>query len=351
MLWKAPLRRLERRFPPSEGGALSTRLQGQQRYSTIYPAFFSHTATLFPILLLLDTLVLMRFKADLTLLFAALVWGLGFIAQRTAAVEVGALIFNAARWLLGALIMLPFVRFKLPLDKTAIRWTALGGSLLFLASWLQQAGLETTTAGNAGFITGVYVVLIPILLSLFWKERTPPLIWLAVVLTAVGIYFLSTGGPLKLNQGDLLELMGAFMWALHVIITGKAVKNTPFLSFVVGQYIVCGMLNLFFGLIFQADSIPNLLPNWIAILYLAAISTGVGFTLQAYGQQHAPPADAAIIMSMEAVFSALFGWIFLSENLTLLQLTGCGLILAAIIFSQVLIVRQNHQAAAELLPH
>ncbi len=159
------------------------------------------------------------------------------------------------------------------------------------------------------------------------------------------------GGPIKLNWGDLLELMGAFVWALHVIITGKAVKHTPFLSFVVGQYIVCGVLNLFFGLIFQADSIPGLLPNWIAILYLAAISTGVGFTLQAYGQQHAPPADAAIIMSMEAVFSALFGWIFLNENLTMLQLTGCLLILAAIIFSQVLIVRLNQRINSELLPH
>ncbi len=293
----------------------------------------------------------MRFKADLTLLFAALVWGLGFIFQRTAAVEVGALIFNAARWLLGALIMLPFLRFRIPLNKISLRWTLLGGSLLFLASWLQQAGLETTTAGNAGFITGIYVVLIPILLSLFWKERIPRLIWLAVIITVVGIYFLSTGGPLKLNGGDLLELIGAFVWALHVIITGRAVKNTPFLSFAVGQYIVCGVLNLFFGLIFQADSIPGLLPNWIAILYLAAISTGVGFTLQAYGQQHAPPADAAIIMSMEAVFSGLFGWIFLKENLTLLQLTGCILIMAAIIFSQVLIVRLNHRINSELLPH
>jgi drug/metabolite transporter (DMT)-like permease len=211
--------------------------------------------------------------------------------------------------------------------------------------------LETTTAGNAGFITGIYVVLIPILLSIFWKERVPALIWLAVFVTAIGIYLLSMGGPIRLNQGDFLELLGAVVWAFHVIIIGKAVKETPFLPFVVGQYLVCGILNLIAGLVFQADSIPGLLPNWISILYIAAIATGVGFTLQAFGQQHAPAADAAIIMSMESVFSALFGWILLREQLSWIQITGCALILAAIIFSQVLIVRQNRQVATEPLPH
>jgi drug/metabolite transporter (DMT)-like permease len=293
----------------------------------------------------------MRIKADLTLLLAALVWGLAFIFQRTAAAEVGALIFNAARWLLGALIMLPFLRFKIAFGNGAFKWMLIAGSLLFLASYFQQAGLETTTAGNAGFITGIYVILIPILLSIFWKERVPALIWLAVFMTAVGIYMLSMGGPIRLNKGDLLELMGAFVWAVQVIIIGKAVKETPFLPFVVGQYLVCGILNLIFGLVFQADSIPGLLPNWISLLYLAAIATGVGFTLQAYGQQHAPAADAAIIMSMESVFSAIFGWILLREELSWVQLTGCALILGAIIFSQVLIMKQNKKVATEPLPH
>jgi drug/metabolite transporter (DMT)-like permease len=289
----------------------------------------------------------MRIKADLTLLLVALVWGLAFIAQRTAATEVGALIFNAARWLLAALIMLPFLKFRIPLRNGAFRWMLLAGILLFLESYFQQAGLETTTAGNAGFITGIYVVLIPILLSIFWKERIPALIWLAVIVTAGGIYMLSMGGPIRLNKGDLLELVGAFMIALHVIVTGKAVKNTPVLPFVVGQFLVCGLLNLIFGLIFQADSIPGLLPHWISILYLAAIATCVGFTLQAYGQQHAPPADAAVILSMESVFAAVFGWIILREQLTWIQISGCVLILAAIIFSQVLVMKQNKQVTPD----
>jgi drug/metabolite transporter (DMT)-like permease len=285
----------------------------------------------------------MRLKADLSLLFASILWGFGFIAQRTGAADVGALIYNAARWSLGALIMLPFVRFKLPLTRQTIPWMGLGGIILFAASGLQQGGLATTTAGNAGFITGAYVILIPILLALFWKEKTSKIIWISVLITAAGIYLLSMSGPLKFNRGDGLVLLGSVMWALHVIITGNAVKHMDVLPFVAGQYIVCGLLNLISGLIWQADSIPNLLPNWLGLVYLAVFSTGIGFTLQAYGQRHAPAADAAIIMSMEAVFSAVFGWMLLAEKLDLMQLVGCGLILVAIILSQVVTVHKNNQ--------
>lgn len=281
----------------------------------------------------------MRLKADLTLLFVALVWGLGFIAQRTAAQEIGFLVFNAARWLIGALIMLPLVRFKLEINRKTIPWMAAGGVILFAASGLQQAGLKFTTAGNAGFITGAYVVLIPFLLSIFWKEKITRSIWLAALMTSTGIYLLSSGGKLQFNFGDAIVLAGSFMWALHVIVTGKGVKHVQVLSFVTGQYLVCAFMNLVFGLVLQSESIPALPTAWIEVLYLAVISTGVGFTLQAFGQRHAPPADAAIILSMEAVFSALFGWFFLDERLTLIQAAGCFLIMAAILISQLLLPR------------
>ncbi len=278
----------------------------------------------------------MRLKADLTLFLAALVWGLGFIAQRNAAVEVGAFLFNAARWTLGGLVMLPFIHFNLHLDRKTIPWMAAGGFILFVASGLQQSGLEFTTAGNAGFITGTYVVIIPILLSLFWRERSNWSIWLAAIMTTIGIYMLGSGGVLRFNWGDGIVLIGAVMWALHVIITGKGVKHVQVLPFVTGQFLVCGILNMLFGLTFQRESLPALLPAWPSILYLALISTGVGFTLQAYGQRHAPPADAAIILSLEAVFAALFGWLLLSEKLTLIQAAGCLLIMGAILISQLL---------------
>ena len=173
----------------------------------------------------------MRLKADLTLLLAALVWGLGFIAQRNAALEVGALLFNAARWTLGGLVMLPFIRFNLHLDRKTIPWMAAGGFILFAASGLQQAGLEFTTAGNAGFITGTYVVIIPILLTIFWKERSNWTIWLAAFMTTIGIYMLGSGGVLRFNWGDGIVLIGAVLWALHVIVTGKGVKHVPVSGF------------------------------------------------------------------------------------------------------------------------
>jgi drug/metabolite transporter (DMT)-like permease len=282
----------------------------------------------------------MRIKADLILFLTAVVWGLGFIAQRNGAQQVSPLLFNAARWTLGALVMLPFIKFNLKLNRETIPWMLAVGGLLFAASGLQQAGLKYTTAGNAGFITGAYVVLVPILLSIVWKERIHWTIWVAALMTSIGIYRLSSGGRLSFNFGDAIELVGAVLWALHVIVTGKAVKKIPVLPFVTGQFIVCAVLNTIFGLLLQRDSLPALLPVWPYIVYLAVVSTGIGFTLQAFGQRHAPPADAAIILSLEAVFSVVFGWLLLSENLTTVQAAGCFLIMCAILGSQLISTRK-----------
>lgn len=282
----------------------------------------------------------MRIKADLFLFLTAVVWGLGFIAQRNGALQVSPLLFNAARWTLGSLVMLPLIKFNLKLNRETLPWMLAVGGLLFAASGLQQAGLKYTTAGNAGFITGAYVVLVPILLSIVWKERIHWSIWVAALMTSIGIYMLSSGGRLSFNFGDAIELVGAVLWALHVIVTGKAVKKIPVLPFVTGQFIVCAVLNIIFGLLLQRDSLPALLPAWPYIVYLAVVSTGIGFTLQAFGQRHAPPADAAIILSLEAVFSVVFGWLLLSENLTTVQAAGCFLIMCAILGSQLISTRK-----------
>ncbi len=242
--------------------------------------------------------------------------------------------------------MLPFLRFKLPINRKTFPWMIASGVILFIASGLQQTGLAYTTAGNAGFITGAYVVLIPILLIIFWKQRSSWVIWVAAIITTIGIYLLSSSGELKFNKGDAIVLVGAVMWALHVIVTGFGVKNVPVLAFVTGQYFVCAFLNIIFGLILQADSLPALLPAWQSILYLAIFSTAIGFTFQAYGQRHAPPADAAIILSLESVFSAIFGWLLLSEKLNTVQIIGCVLILAAILMSQLLTPRPVIEKAA-----
>lgn len=275
-----------------------------------------------------------RLRADLTLLCVAGIWGLSFVAQRQSAQAVPALLFNAARWLLGGGVTLAFIRFRLEIKKDTLRWMLAGGGLLFAASFLQQAGLKYTNAGNAGFVTGTYVILIPLLLAGIWRQRVHWVGWLAAPATGAGLFLLSYRGLSRLNPGDALELAGALMWAFHVIVTGMAVQKMPVGQFAAGQYLVCGLLNLVLGAAIHPNEIPLLASEWVNILYLGIAATALGFSLQALGQRHAPPVDAAVILSMETVFAAFFGWVLLGEKLSPVQLSGCALILLAILLPQ-----------------
>ena len=283
-----------------------------------------------------------RLQADLMLLSVSVIWGSAFVAQRIAAVQSGVFWFNGLRFLLGALVLLPFYIFRRK-QSTAIHLAPsrvipgmlLAGAFLWAGAALQQAGLQYTTAGNAGFITGLYVVLIPVFLAVFWRRPARPTIWIAAGMAAIGLYLLSTGGQLaKLNPGDLLELAGAVMWALHVILIGTLVQRMDVLQLVIGQYLVCAALSLLTGLIVEMDSLPGIAESWGAILYTGILSVGVGYTLQATGQRVAPPADAAIILSTEAVFAALFGWLILDEILAPVQLLGCAVIFTGMLLAQ-----------------
>ena len=277
----------------------------------------------------------MRLKADFTLLLVALIWGLAFVAQRTAAGATGVMVFNAARFLLGALALLLVMRFRIKLDAAGWRQTMLVGLVLAAGSFLQQAGLRTTTAGNAGFITSTYVVLVPLWLALFWRRRTGGVTWAAALLTVAGVLLLSGGGLTRFSVGDGLELLGAGLWALHVILIDRMVKRVDVLSFAAGQYLTAGVLSALLGLVFEWNTVPALGGLWLPVVYTGIFSTAIAFTLQAVAQQHAPPADAAVILSMEAVFAALAGWLLLSERLNGLQLAGCGLILGGVLLVQV----------------
>lgn len=285
-------------------------------------------------------------KAAGILLLVSIIWGSAFVAQRVAAQQAGIFFFNGLRFLLGALILLPFNRRRCPLRSqggqplppTRQRFSGimLAGGLLFLGAAFQQWGLRFTTAGNAGFITGLYVVLIPIFLALGWRRWPRPFVWLAALLAAAGLYFLSTGGRLALNAGDALELVGAVMWAFHVILIGSLVREVPVVSLAIGQYVVCGALNLVAGVVFEAQPavFTGLIEAWWAVLYTGLLSVGLGYTLQAAAQRVAAPADAAIILSSEAVFAAAFGWLLLGEALTPLQILGCTLMLVSMLLAQ-----------------
>jgi drug/metabolite transporter (DMT)-like permease len=275
----------------------------------------------------------MRVKADLTLLIVSVIWGSAFVAQRVAGQMGSVYYFNAARYLLAALVVLPFVGKVANLPHKQYKWMFVAGFLLFVGSALQQAGMVYTTAGNAGFITSLYVVLIPIALLIFWKEKPHWMSILAVGVAGLGAFLLSTGGKFQLHAGDALELIGALFWTFHVIVLGKFASKFEALSFSVGQLFVCGILNLGFG-VFVENPMPF---DWSligAVAYTAFFSLGLCYTLQVWAQRHSPPADAALILSLESVFAVLAGWLLLNEKLIAIQILGCVLIFAAVVLSQ-----------------
>ena len=208
-----------------------------------------------------------RLLADLSLLLVAFIWGSVFVVQRIAATGLGTFLFNGCRFLIGALALFPFLRSKPDLDRRQWKWILQAGLFLFLASSLQQAGLQTTSAANAGFITGAYVVLIPIIETLLLKTRLTRYIWFAVLISLVGIFLLSTGGKLVFKVGDVIVFIGAIFWALHVITIGMAVKDVPLLLFSIGQYVITGLLSLLLGFLFDRQTIPALVPLGWTVIY------------------------------------------------------------------------------------
>ncbi len=264
-----------------------------------------------------------------------MVWGSAFVVCRAVADQVGALAYNGARFLLGSLTLLPLVWRRLrSITRIEIGGGMLAGALLFGASALQQTGLQFTTAGKAGFITGLYVVFVPILLALVWRQPPPGSAWLASVLAMIGLLLLSTVEQMTLAPGDGLELAGAVLWAVHVIVIGGLANRVDVLRLAWMQYAVCGWLSLSGGLIFESHTLGGFAVAWWAVVYTGLFSIGLAYTLQIAGQRHAPPTDAAILLSMEAVFAVLSGWLLLSETLTARQLWGCGLMLAGMLLAQ-----------------
>lgn len=282
----------------------------------------------------------LRLKANLLLLLVAAIWGLAFVAQRVGMDHLGPFGFNAARFLLGALSLLPLTLLFRARPHQAelgplLRGGLAAGSLLFCGASLQQAGLLYTTAGNAGFITGLYIVLVPLAARMLGQPVNRS-IWAGASLALVGLYFLSINEAMIINRGDLLELAGAAFWAAHVLIIGRLAPHLDGLRLSIIQFLVCALLCLAVALIYEQDSFTpaNLIAAWQPIAYAGLLSVGVAYTLQVYAQKHSPAAHAAIIMSLEAVFAALGGWLLLSEALTTRAMAGCALMLAGMLLAQ-----------------
>jgi drug/metabolite transporter (DMT)-like permease len=287
----------------------------------------------------------MRLRANLLLLLAAVIWGFAFVAQRTGMEHVGPFTFNATRFFVGGIVLIPFIgylnrqRARHQLPEVALRSRGLlvggllAGAVLFAAASLQQMGIVFTTAGKAGFITSLYVVLVP-LLGLVLGQRTSAGTWAGAILAAVGLYFLTMQGGFRMAWGDLLVLAGAFLWAVHVLLLGRLSPATDPVKLAFLQFMTCAGLSAAAALLTETVTPADLQAAFGPILYTGILSVGIGYTLQVIGQRHARPAEAAIILSLEAVFAVLGGRLLLDEQLTARALFGCGLMLAGILISQ-----------------
>ena len=283
-----------------------------------------------------------KWKSNLLLLMTAMIWGFAFVAQRLGAEHVGALTFNGIRFALGALSMIPVLLLfggKRPQGeerKQTVYAALAGGCALFLASALQQWGVQITgSAGKAGFITGLYTVLVPVIGVLFLHRKTGLFIWIGAVTAVVGLYLLSMTGYEKPGIGDLVLIAGAIVWAMHILIIDHFnQKGIHSFGFAFGQYAVCAVLTLIGALFFEDISLTGIQAAGIPILYGGIMSVGVAYTLQILGQKNADPTAASIILSMESMFSALGGAVLLNEKMTPGGYLGCLLIFAGIIFAQ-----------------
>ncbi len=284
-------------------------------------------------------------RSNALLLITAAIWGFAFVAQRVGMEYLGPFTFNAARFTLGSLSLLPLLfisRDERPaseniLPRPRLKLVVFGGFsagfMLFMGMSLQQVGLVYTTAGKAGFITSLYVVIVPIL-ALFWKQSTNFGTWIGALLAALGLYFLSVTQRFSVEFGDLLEFFGAFFWAGQVLIIGWLSPRIQSVKVAFTQFVVCSILSLVVAAVFEDLSWNALTQAIWPILYGGILSSGVAFTFQVMAQRHTHPAHASIIMSLEAVFAAIGGWLLLNEILSMRGLLGCGLMLSGMLISQ-----------------
>ncbi len=283
-----------------------------------------------------------KIKSTSLLFLTAIIWGFAFVAQRVSADYVGAFTFNGVRFLLGACSLIPVILIfereefnKKKFIKTL--WTGiLAGIILFIASSLQQFGIVFTgSAGKAGFLTGLYIVLVPLIRFVMGK-KTSVLTFFGAIFAVVGLFFLCmTGDKITFGIGDIVLIIGAFFWAGHILVVDKFVNSISALKFSMVQFFTCGILSMTFALFTESIEFSAIKEAGIPILYGGLMSVGVAYTCQILGQKNADPTFASIVFSTESVFSAIGGALILHEMMSGRGYAGCVLIFIGIIFSQI----------------
>lgn len=296
----------------------------------------------------------MKIKNALLLLLTAAIWGIAFVAQSVGMDYVGPFTFNCVRCLMGGMVLLPCIWFfdrknrgkrHVPVIPGARKTLILGGvccgAALCLASNFQQFGIQYTTVGKAGFITACYIVIVPVL-GLIFGKKCSPVVAGAVVLSLAGLYMLCmTGGRLSINRGDLLMLVCAFLFAVHIMVIDFFSPVVDGVKMSCIQFFVSGALSGAAMLAYERPDVSQILAAWVPLLYAGVMSCGVAYTLQIVGQKGMNPTVASLILSLESSISVLAGWALLGQRLTSREILGCGLMFGAILLAQIPVGRRR----------
>ena len=288
-----------------------------------------------------------KIRNAVLLAVAALIWGIAFVAQSVAMDYIGPFTYNGIRSLIGGIVLIPvilisdankkkrgeYVKLGKKEKKNLIVGGVLCGVCICVASNLQQAGIVGTDAGKAGFITALYIVIVPIL-GIFFKRKVSPVIWACVAVATAGMYFLCVSDKMSLSSSDLLVLMCAVAFSVHILVIDHYSPLADGVKLSCIQFFVCGIITSILMFIFEKPDINAILSAYIPILYAGVLSCGVAYTLQIVGQKGLNPTVASLILSVESVFSVFAGWIILGQTLTGREIFGCALMFAAIIFAQ-----------------
>lgn len=287
-----------------------------------------------------------NFKGSIMLLITSIIWGTAFVAQSEGMNYVEPFTYNAMRTLLGGVVLIPVMILFRFSDKRngkeksscSLKNTVIGGICcgiaLFIASSFQQAGIAQTTAGKAGFVTALYIVIVP-MIGIFLHKKMPLRMWLFIAIALAGFWLLCIKQDIGISSGDLLVFFGAIFFAVHItVIDYFNQKNTDGVLMSCIQFFTAGLLMLICMFIFEKPTIPNIMGAGGTILYAGILSCGVAYTLQILGQKHTNPTLATMLMSLESVFAALSGWLILGEKLSIKEFIGCVLIFAAVILAQ-----------------
>lgn len=281
-----------------------------------------------------------KIPGEALLLLTAIIWGSGFVAQRKAMEGMQPFAFVALRFFLGCLVLLPalIVSKKKESGEISLRERIMPGLIsglfLFAGTSFQQIGIVTTSASKAGFLTSLYLVLVPVIGLLFGKKANR-WVWLGVALALLGVYFLSVDLQLTIQRGDIYIIIGALFWALQILALDHYSSKTNVLELAFGQFLVAAVLGLVVSLVWESGAMVPNPAAWGPLLYSGIVAVGIGFTMQVFGQSKVDPALASLILSLEAVFALLGGTFFLGERLSSREWLGCGLMLAAVILVQI----------------